>query len=178
MKYYFALFLLIFAGSSNAQLGLDLTPQEVQSQPATKPNDNSSTVTCFIGNTKNSLWATGGQMITSCDPAVIEGQITEQYGMINIWQFLNDHEIKRSWIWSAKNRGNNEFQIDTYERKGKRITENVGGCMIPYEIVGETADSITIKDLPTSSGKCDAAQINAGKKLSRMPPRTYVKIKG
>jgi hypothetical protein len=205
MKYYFALFLSIFVASSNAQTVTDFTnmvlqikemaekmqsqapgqneqptppSQEVQSQPATKPNDNISKVTCFFANTKNQQWSTGGQMITSCDPAVIEGQITQQYGMISTWQFLNDREIKRSFIFSAKNRSNNNTQINAYERKGKRITENVGGCMTPFEIVSETADSITIKDLPTSGGRCTAAQIDVGKDASRMPPSTYVKIKG
>jgi hypothetical protein len=131
-------------------------------------------VTCFVSDSKNVRWATGDRNITSCDPTVIEGQITQPSGMVGIWQFLNDHEIVHAWIYSAQNRDLNQANTYTYERKGKKIIENVQGCMTPYEIVNETADSITIKYLQVS-GKCSDAQIQVSRE--RATPSTYVKVK-
>lgn len=143
------------------------------SAPAQK---ESSGVTCFVMDSDNTRWATGGQNITSCDPAVIQSQINQPYGTVPIWQFLNDSEILRITVYGPKMNRAPSKSVNTYERNGKRIVENDKGCKLSSEIVGETASTITIKDIG-ASGNCDPAVKMANQQLSKMPPTTYKKIK-
>lgn len=133
-------------------------------------------ITCFVMDSDNTRWATGGQNITSCDPVVIQSQINQPYGYVAIWQFLNDREILRTTVYGPKMNRPPFKSINTYERSGKRIVENNQGCKIASEIVGESPTSITMKDIGVS-GNCETAVIIANRELLKMPPTTYKKIK-
>jgi hypothetical protein len=170
-----------FANAAKQMQGIVQNLQQIQASqsPESTPAQSatSSGASCFVSDSKNTKWATGDRTITSCDPAVIERQITQPYGSIQIWQFLNDREILRSFIFGAQMRSNNNFTKNAYERKGNRIIENSQGCKITWDIVNETPDSITIHDVG-AAGSCDRAVIDATNKLSKMPPSVYIKIKG
>lgn len=150
------------------------TPQSTQ---ATTTASAPTGVVCFTSDSKNSVWATGGRLITSCDPAVIQSQITEPYGSVAIWRFVNDRQISRSFVYSSKMSSNTNSITNSYERKGKRVVEDNRGCMMIWDVVSETPDSITIKDVGVS-GACDPAVKRATEMQSKSPPSTYVKIKG
>jgi hypothetical protein len=151
--------------------------QSQLSQANTAPAQReSSGITCFVMDSDNTRWATGGQNITSCDPAVIQGQINQPYGYVAIWQFLSDSEILRTTIYGPKMNRAPFKAINTYERSGKRIVENNQGCKLSSDIISETASAITIKDVG-ASGNCDSAVKMANQQLVKMPPTIYKKIK-
>jgi|694.fasta_scaffold13067_10 hypothetical protein len=147
----------------------------IQAQPSSTAMSTKSGH-CFVSDNQTSRWATGGKPINSCNHAVIESLITEPYGHIQIWQFLNDREIKRSFIYSAKMRANTRGDVYSYETNGNRITENVQGCKFIWDILHETPNSITIKSIGTA-GRCDPTAIEATNQSAKMPPTTYRKIK-
>lgn len=147
------------------------------SNQSNKTGSNNTGITCFVLDNENTRWATGGKSINSCNPATIERQITEPYGQVQIWQFINDREIKRSFIYSSKMRSNTNHQIYSYQKNGKRITENVKGCLLTWEILNETPNSITIKDIG-ATGSCEPIVRETTSRLSKMPPSTYKKING
>jgi len=152
------------------------------SQTATKstqpisPQSGAAGLTCFVSDDKNAVWATGGRLITSCSPSVIQSQITDPNGNYAIWQFLNEREIKRTFIFSSQMRIPTDSTINTYERKGKRVIENSRGCKLIWDITNETPDSISIKEIGYS-GVCDQAVKQAQDNLSKMPATTFRKVK-
>ena len=73
-------------------------------------------------------------------------------------------------------RTNTRAFVYSFEKSGKRITENVKGCKFIWDIIREDSASITIKQIGTA-GKCDPTAIEATNQLAKMPPTTYRKIK-
>ena len=133
---------------------------------------------CYIMDTKNTTWATGGNGIKSCNPKEIQQSITEQFGTISIWQYKNDHEILHSIIMSdhLNSKGqNNQFIITTFTRQGKLLTETFeNGCQQMSEITGETKDSLLMKSV--GSKNCNQA-VQQSIELSKLrPPSKYIKL--
>ena len=138
-------------------------------------NMNSS---CYIMESKDKNWATGGKPSTSCDPKAIQDSITEQFGTVSIWQYKNDHEILHSIIMSEylNSKGQkNQFITTNFTRQGKTLTETFeNGCQQMSEITGETKDSLLMKS--TGSKNCNQA-VQQSIELSKLrPPSKYIKI--
>jgi hypothetical protein len=164
-----------------ADAGLPAAKKKLESLAPTQPDNRSSaSAVCFVMDSNNTRWATGGKNITSCDPAIIGRQITEDYGTVMIWQFKNDKEILRTTITSRKMKSagnNNSNNTNTYERIGNKITENTGGCKQTVEIVSDTPQALTVKTIG-ATGNCVEAIRHATEQLAKKPPIVYLKIKG
>lgn len=137
--------------------------------------------TCFVMDSKDTLWATGGAALVSCDITSIQNQITQQYGTVRIWKFKNDSQIQRDSIVSkamqSKGFLRNETNLSSYVRTGKRITENVEGCEMTNEIVEESPDSISLTTIG-ASGTCGQARLSVVEQQKKRPPIKYLKING
>lgn len=135
---------------------------------------------CYVMDSKDSLWATGGAALVSCDITSIQNQITQQYGTVRIWKFKNDTQIQRDTIVSKAMQSaglRNETTLTSYVRSGKRITENVEGCKFTEEISEESPTSISLKTIG-ASGTCSQARLDAVEQLKKRPPIKYLKING
>ncbi|MEI8400125.1 MAG: tetratricopeptide repeat protein [Alcaligenaceae bacterium] len=161
--------------------GLPAAQKKIAALAQTQSDDRSSPgLVCFVMDSKDTRWATGGKNITSCDPIIIGRQITEEYGSVMIWQFKSDKEILRSTVTSTKMKSvgsKNSFITNSYERVGNRITENIGGCKQTVEIIGDTPQALTVKTIG-AAGNCVDAVRHATEQLAKKPPIVYLKIKG
>ena len=163
-----------------ADAGLPAAPKKIAALAQTQSNGRSSPgVVCFVMDSKETRWATGGKNISSCDPILIELQITEEYGSVRIWQLKSDKEILRSTVTSKKMKSfgsKNSITTNSYEKIGNRITENIMGCKHTSEIVSETAHALTLKTI-SASGNCAEVVRRATEELAKKPPIIYLKIK-
>ena len=107
-----------------------------------------STVGCYYLQNEFPL---DGTALKSCTPEYIQNMILEKYpyGIVLIWQFLNDHEILRTQITSKtlKSYGTNDSSyIDNYVKKGKILTETKkDGCQLINEIIEDKPKYIVLK---------------------------------
>lgn len=92
-----------------------------------------------------------GAILKSCEPNYIQSMIPDKYpfGIVHIWQFLNDHEIRRSMISSKtlKSHGTRDnISIQHYIKKGKIITiTRSDGCELVDEIIEDKDSYIILK---------------------------------
>ena len=147
---------------------------------ARSDNAFSASAICFVLDSNDTRWATGGKNITSCDPAIIESQITETHAAVMIWQFKSGKEMLRTTITSKKMKSlgtNNAHHTNTYERIGNKLTEDFGGCKQIFEILSDTPQTLTVRTIG-ASGNCLPTIIKAIELSARMSPAVYLKING